>query len=90
MLEKSYTWENRLPDLCKLTADNNFDAHTAVLLDVEDTRYVLKDAVSSFHQLSKQYYFTDRHLWHFMAAVLDPDTKGACKRVNSVMQGKCG
>jgi hypothetical protein len=67
-----------------------FDKLAALLLDVDDTRYILKEDTNQFHQISAQYWCTDKHLWLFLAALIHPDTKGAFSRVSAFMKERCG
>ena len=63
---------------------------TTVLLDGENTRYILKADRDRFHRISEQYSCTDKFLSDALAALLHPDTKGATLRVMSRIREQCG
>ena len=71
------------------TACTKLDQEMRLLLDVEDTRYILLCDVCEYHRISGFYYATDRHLTAFLATLIHQDTKGARSRVNASMRDRC-
>ena len=70
-------------------ATRTVDRRINILLDMQDTRFVLKRDTAGFHRVSKHLFCSDKFLWGFMAAVLHPDTKGAQSRVVAMLHGTC-
>lgn len=88
-LASSPSWPQAGDRLSKLCG-KHLDEETVLLLDMEDTRYILSTDVALYHRVSKQYVCTDRFLWHFLGALLHPSTKAACSRVLSRLKEQCG
>jgi hypothetical protein len=88
MLFSSPSWNDKKQELETLSA-RSLAHHTCILLDMEDTRYILRDDIQPFHQISTDYVATDKHLWGFLAALLHPHTKGAHARVQAHMAARC-
>ena len=87
-LATSPSWQVEQDKMSKLSA--RLDRHTILLLDMEDTRFVLRSDATRYHKVSAQYVCTDKFLWHFLASLLHPTTKAASCRVISHLQDKCG
>ena len=82
-LRQSPSWKRRAGDLAR--QGHNFDRAVTILLDVEHTRYILKEDAERYHKVSNKFRCTDRFLNAFLAALIHPVTKGAKKRVVSFL-----
>ena len=87
-LEASPSWplvKARLSLVCGF----KLDLHMKMLLDVPDSRYILKEDAAQYHRVSPQYVCTDNFLWHFLASLLHPTTKASKSRVLNHLHDKC-
>eukprot|EP00973_Karenia_brevis_P053689 7459444-Karenia_brevis.AAC.1 len=66
------------------------DKETSLLLDLEQTGYILKKDDSKFHRISAHYVCTDRFLNGYLAALIHPDTKGSYNRVLGHLRDRLG
>ena len=88
-IKRSPSWPQQSEFMFK-QGPRNFDDNTCLLLDKDDTRYILSVDKDQFHKISDHYYCTDRHLWLFLAALIHPETKGAALRVDAFVRERCG
>ena len=87
-LESSPSWGERCADLDAV--GTHIDEHTAILLDLEKTRFILREDASAHHRISANYWATDRFLSAFLAAIIHPDTKAAHDRVMNFLRDRSG
>lgn len=78
-LMRSPSWDAQKKSVEKLY--KNLDKHVVILLDMEDTRFILRSDATLFHCAGGKFFATDKFVNHFLAALVHPDTKGAAERV---------
>ena len=88
-LQLSPSWADERAHLQRLSAASLEDA-IVVLLDGEQSRFVLRKDADGFHKISASYHCTDHFLSMLLAAVVSPDTKGAIQRVEGFLQMRMG
>jgi hypothetical protein len=77
-LESSQSWSILEKKLATVTYLSRF---TILLLDNEDTRYILVADAHIYHRISKQYLCTDKFLSNVFAGMLHPAIKGSTARL---------
>ena len=66
------------------------DTVIVLLLDLDDTRYVLLEDAHKFHRISAHYLCTDKLLNGFSAAVIHPAAKGSHDRMLGFLRDRLG
>ena len=87
-LMQSASWQRKSKSLVR--KGHNFDREICVLLDMQNTRHILKCDSKLFHQISGKFLCTDAFLNAFLAALIHPATKGAAKRVMAFLVERSG
>jgi hypothetical protein len=88
-LSTSPSWGTHQDGLTKVCG-KMLDKQMVLLLDLQDTRHILRVDAACYHHLSAQYGCTDRFLWQFFGSLLHPFTKAAhCRVMNHIVE-KCG
>ena len=87
-LAQSPSWLSEQPRI--EGESTRLDKEMRLLLDNENTRFVLRDEAGAFHRISDHYYCTTGFLNSVLAAIIDPTTKGALRRVQAQLRQSCG
>ena len=83
-MRRSPSWPDFAASASRVSA--HLDEHIVLLLDFEDTRYILKADAGLYHRVSFTYYCTDRFLAGVFASIVHPTTKGAAMRRRIVVK----
>jgi hypothetical protein len=86
-LQESPSWDALRPSL--VSQLTKFDRHCDIVLDMENTRYILKADAADFHRLGAKFLCTDRFVSCFLAALVHPTTKGSEQRVQTFLRERC-
>lgn len=88
-LHRSPSWEKKsCTPIQKLAV--HVDTVIVLLLDLDDTRYVLLEDAHKFHRISAHYLCTDKLLNGFSAAVIHPAAKGSHDRMLGFLRDRLG